>query len=344
VGSRGLDFLRRHPILCLAILTPGIPEYVLTSSSIANLVMNPGWFFLQLAINVGQYTAGALLIREAALRWGKGWATVAFLGLAYAVTEEGLGDNTIFNPHGATAPLGTYGHFLGVNWVWATGILVYHVVFSIGLPILLLGLALPETRGRSLLGTRGIATAFSTLAATTAFECVLVWGAFGFWMGIPLFVGSLLVIGALIIAARRAPPRVLYPTREFPTLTGRGAFALGFLLFPTVLAIEYGVPRLPGVPPVLDMAGLVAVCAVGAAILRRSLGRVGNEPALVMLAYGGVLFVGVFGVLIGLTQLMPVSLPLVGLVVLFFRRLRDRYPARGSLPATATVPGPAPVP
>ncbi|HYA11047.1 MAG TPA: hypothetical protein VEH10_05200, partial [Thermoplasmata archaeon] len=148
-----LAALRSRPILCLALLTPGIPEYLSSSSPLLNLVVNPGWFFLGLAINVGQYTAGALLIREALIRWRKGPATGLLLALAYGITEEGLGDNTLFNStHGADGVLGHFGRFAGVNWVWACGVLAFHVVFSIGLPIVLLGLALPSTRGRSLLG------------------------------------------------------------------------------------------------------------------------------------------------------------------------------------------------
>jgi hypothetical protein len=82
---------------------------------------------------------------------------VFLLGAAYGVTEEGLGDNTLFNStHGADGVLGVYGHFLGVNWVWATGVLAFHVAVSIGLALLLLGLALPETRGKSLLTPSGV--------------------------------------------------------------------------------------------------------------------------------------------------------------------------------------------
>ena len=213
-----LRFLRRHPILCLAILTPGIVEYLSTSSSILLLFEAPWIFALFLAVNVGQYTAGALLIREAMLRWGRGWATVGFLGLAYGVTEEGLGDNTLFrNTNGADGVLGSYGHFLGVNWVWSVGVLSLHVIVSILLPIVLLGLALPATRGRSLLGRRGITVAFCTLAASTAFEIAAVWGLFHFWMGWPLFVGSLVTIGLLVVAAYRAPARLWEASRPGPT-------------------------------------------------------------------------------------------------------------------------------
>ena len=217
VGARVLGSLRSHPIVCLALLTPGLPEYLSTSSPVLNLAVNPLWFFLQLLINVGQYTAGALLVREAVLRWHKGWGTVFLLGLAYGITEEGLGDNTLFNSnHGADGVLGSFGRFAGVNWVWAVGVLAFHVIYSIGLPILLLGLALPRTRGRSLVGRRGILVALFSLAGATALETVIVYGSFHFWMGTPLLVGSLVAIAVLVILAHGVPAEVGRAVRDRP--------------------------------------------------------------------------------------------------------------------------------
>src|SRR5215472_7628498 len=88
-GARVRAFLRRHPVLCLALLTPGIPEYLSGSSSTSLLLVNPVAFLLFLAINVAMYTPGCLLVREAMVRWRKGWATAIALGAAYAVMEEG---------------------------------------------------------------------------------------------------------------------------------------------------------------------------------------------------------------------------------------------------------------
>src|SRR5271170_7456926 len=207
-----LGFLRTHPILCLAILTPGIPEYLSSSSALLTVVTNPLFFPIQLAINVGQYTAGALLIREAVIRWHKGWGTIFLLGLAYGVTEEGLGDNTLFNStHGTDGVLGSFGRFAGVNWVWATAVLAFHLIYSIGLPILLLGLALPQTRGRSLLGRQGIVVAFASLIAATSIEMVIVWGTDRFWLGWPLLIGCLVVISVLVILAYRIPADAWLP-------------------------------------------------------------------------------------------------------------------------------------
>ena len=325
---RFLAFLRAHPIVCLAILTPGIPEYLSTSSPILNFVQNPFWFFLQLAINVGQYTAGALLIREAVLKWRKGWGTVFLLGLAYGIVEEGLGDNTLFNSNnGADGFLGSFGRFAGVNWVWSTGVLTFHVIYSIGLPILLLGLALPGTRGRPLLARRGIVCAFLSLIATTSFETVLVWGEFHFWMGIPLLFGSLLAIGLLVVGARWLPADFWSPASDRPTLTPRAAIAWGFSVFPLVFLLEYYVP-LSGVPAFAIVGMEVFVLMLILERLRRGVGRSQNEYTLVNLAFGFILWQSVFGLIIHVPVLY--NIPLVILAVWFFVRLRRGYRPRPS--------------
>lgn len=323
LGGKAVAYFRSHPILCLALLTPGLPEYLSTSSPILNLAVNPAWFFLGLVINVGQYTAGALLIREAVLRWHKGWGSVFLLGLAYGITEEGLGDNTLFNSnHGADGVLGSFGRFAGVNWVWSTGVLAFHVIYSIGLPILLLGLALPNTRGRSLVGRRGILVALLSLTASTSLETVIVYGSFGFWMGIPLLVGSLVAITVLVDLARRAPADLWRPSRERPTLTPRTVGVIGFVVFPFLFLLEYWVPFF-GVPAVEIIAAEILFLACLLEVFRRGVGRARNEYLLVSLALGFVIWQSAFGIL--LTIGLPYNLPLVLVAIWYFLRLRRRY-------------------
>ncbi len=329
-GSRFLGYLRSHPILCLALLTPGLPEYLSTSSPVLNLAVNPFWFFLQLAINLAQYTAGALLIREAVLRWHKGWGTVFLLGLAYGITEEGLGDNTLFNSnHGADGVLGSFGRFAGVNWVWATGVLAFHVVYSIGLPILLLGLAVPRTRGRSLVGRRGLIVAVISLAGSTALETVIVYGSSQFWMGTPLLVGSLVAIVVLVALAYRVPADAVRATRDRPTLSPWAVGAIGFSGFPVLFLLEYFVPYF-GVPPVAVIGGELIFLVLLLEVVRRGIGRVANEYLLVNLAFGFVLWQSVFGIL--LTIGLPYTIPLVVLAVGFFVRLRRAYAPTPTVP------------
>ncbi len=321
--ARFLRWLRAHPILCLALLTPGIPEYLSTSSAVIRLFTDPTFFFFQLAINVGQYTGGALLIREAMIRWRKGWGSVVLLALAYGITEEGLGDNTLFNSsNGRDGTLGSFGHFAGVNWVWAAGVLAFHVIYSIGIPLIALRLALPETAGRSLLGRRGIAAAFASLIGATGVETAFVYAEFAFWMGTALFVGCLVVITALVLAARRLPSGAWTPLPLHAA--GRPwQFALiGFACFPAVFAFEDILPAFA--PAIVVVAVLLVLFGVLFEWVRRHVGQVGNEYLVVDLIAGFVLWQCVFGVL--LTLPIPYTLPLVALAAVFLLRLRRRYP------------------
>ena len=322
-GERFLSFLRRHPILCLAILTPGIPEYLSTSSSLLAIGLNPAFFVIQLLINVAQYTAGALLVREALLRWGKGWGSVFLLGAAYGITEEGLGDSTLVNStHGTDGVLGSFGRFAGINWVWSTGVLAFHIVLSIGIPLLLLGLALPETRGRSLLGRRGIVLAFVGVAASTLAENRIVYAEDHFWLGWPLLAAGILLIVSFSVMAYRLPRGLLPPGRERARLSPAIATLVGFVVFPIAFLLEYGFVSSP-IPPYALIAIEVTSFGLLLEYVRRRLGREGNELALVHLALGFVLWQSVFGVL--LTLGLPYTLPLVAVAIVFFVRLRRRY-------------------
>src|SRR5438309_11188002 len=100
------------------------------------------------------------------IRWKKGWASVFLLGVAYGIVEEGLVLWTLFySKAGPVGNLGIYGHWLGVNWVWTVGLLIFHSVYSIGLAIFLFGLVFPELKTKSIVsGTRLAATAICLIA------------------------------------------------------------------------------------------------------------------------------------------------------------------------------------
>src|SRR6266498_5423868 len=157
VIAKFVYYLKSHPLLFLILLTPGIPEYLSASSQLTALVINPFGFLFQLGANIGLYGSGVILIREAMIRWKKGWASVFLLGVAYGIVEEGLALWTLFNPLAQpVGVLGFYGHWLGVNWVWTVGLLIFHSVYSIGLPIFLFGLVFPEMKSKSLVSGTGV--------------------------------------------------------------------------------------------------------------------------------------------------------------------------------------------
>jgi len=330
-------FFHRHPILLFLLLTPGIPEYLSGSSRVEYLAFFPGGtalFLLFLGLNLGLYGPGVLLVREAWVRWGRSWGALLLLGTAYGLLEEGTALSTLFDPNASVVGgLGHYGRFAGVNWVWLIGVTGVHVVLSVGLPIALLGLALPETRGRPLLSRRALRTA----VATYAIDLLTLMLIANYWRTAPEWiVGAAVVAGVLWIAARKLPRGSLDPPLERPAYSPSACLVLGLAYFPLLLLVPAvgGDARLPA-----GLTGTLDLLAAGLLFwtVRRGLGRTGNEAQLTMLALGATLPIAAFGLLAQLR--LPLVLGVDVLYGLFFYRLWTRYRPE---PAAAPVPGPDP--
>ena len=317
----------RSPVLLLLLLTPGIPEYLTGSSSATLLFLNPLAFALFFALNAGLYTTGALLIREAVVRWGKGWGSVLLLGAAYGIVEEGLAVHTFFQTSGTTVgALGTYGHLWGVNWVWALGLSVFHAVYSIALPILLLGIVYPETRGRSLIAGRGIATTMGLYLADVLL-LTLIAPNHPNAAQTAFFVA---VVGLLVYLAFRIPSSLLKAKAGRSTATPRRFALLGCGLFFLWLIVSALLPR-TGVPPVVDVAVFVGVLLAILYDVLRSVGTVDAERA--QLAFAAGLLIPLIPwelLLVGASN--PIALVLGILTLFALYRLRRRVWARTELP------------
>jgi hypothetical protein len=320
---RPIRFLQSHPIVCLLLLTPGIPEYLSSSSSLTGLVINPPVFFIFLGLNLALYGPGVLLIREVIVRQQKSWPTLLALGTAYGILEEGVALSTLFNPNaGPVGALGFYGHFANISWVWSIGVLMVHVVYSISLPIVLLGVALPQTRGRSLLGRRGIVTAALVLAADVLLLLVIVVRGEHFWMGATIFLGSLATILLLVYLGLRAP-RQLLTVATAPRRSNAAFALLGLGLFPVTLVFEGFMGSLAA-PAALTFVLLGGFYVIWILLTIPALGSQRNERAIVSLAAGLLAPIMVFGFVAGFPT------PIVGVAdlaaVLFLRHLWRKYP------------------
>ena len=342
-GIRG--FLRSHPILCLALLSPGIPEYLSGSSALSSIILNPLWFVIQIGANLGLYLPGVLLTREAVIRWHKGLASVLLMGAAYGILEEGIALSTLFYPKASPVGwLGVYGHWMGVNWIWLSGIVPVHMIFSITLPIVLLGLALPDTKRMTLIPGRKLALVLSILSCDVFLLLLFSTNVYHYWMGNSVFVGSLLAIGALVLAAYKVPAGILAPRSLTPSRGPLGTFILGVAFYLAVLLTE-GVGGAAHLPPLLDFALVVLVQALFLAYAIRTIGAHGNGRQLVSLALGLVLPIMTFGLI------SEIKLPLVivadAAFLFFMRWLYRKYrPSIVPTQAATTTPeeSPHPVP
>jgi hypothetical protein len=327
--GRVVGFLRAHPVVCLLLLSPGIPEYLSGSSPLNAIVLNPGMFLFQLLANLGLYGPGVLLVREAKVRWKLGWGSVLMLGAAYGILEEGVALSTLFNPQaGPVGALGTYGHWLGVSWVWLAGILPVHMIYSISLPILLLGMALPETEGRPFLQGRKLSAAIVILGVDVTGLFLLTTLGVKFWMGFPVLAGSLLAILALVVAARRVPADFLRVRPGLPWGPRRAAI-LGVAFFPGVLLGE-NIVKGVGAPAAVDLAFVVALQGLFLYAALRAVRSRDNGRSLVAFALGLVLPLAVFGALSQLS--LPVPLVADAAMVVYFRRLWSSRPDGGRPP------------
>lgn len=324
--SKLVRFLKSHPILFLLLLTPGIPEYLSASSQITLLVLNPFLFFLFLGANIGLYGSGVILIREAMIRWKKGWASVFLLGVAYGIVDEGLALWTLFNPLAQpVGNLGFYGHWLGVNWVWTVGLLIFHSVYSIGLPIFLFGLAFPELRRKSLVSMRGIRISVLGLTIDSILLFILesaIYGPYNPGAGLMIFSG--IVITIFVVAARKLPGDFLKIKLSEPKWGPRKFAIVGALLFPATLlagGIAAGANLPPEVPMVVDI--IFAMFTLTRAF--NSMGASNNQEQKVAFGIGLIFPIVIFGIIasIGQGNLLIFAADL--LFVLFSRRLWRKW-------------------
>jgi hypothetical protein len=325
-----IRFLKSHPVVSLLFLSPGIPEYLSGSSPINAIFLNPFMFVFQIVANLGLYGPGVLLIYEAKVRWKKGWATVLLLGAAYGILEEGVALSTLYNPNaGPVGVLGTYGHWAGVNWVWSAGIVPFHALFSISLPILLLGLALPTTVGNSLLSKRKIGIVVAILSADVVALMVIVFLFSKYWMGNAILLLSFVVMGVLVFAARRVTADFLRPKTLSPSTSNRKLAVFGILFFPAVFLSQF-LGQGVGLPSVVDFLLVLFVQALFLVYVIRRVGSIGNELTLLSLSAGLIAPIVVFGIIAQLG--LPLVLLADGALFLFFRGLWRQHRLTPSSP------------
>jgi hypothetical protein len=212
---------RRYAIVSLIFLAATLAEVLTGSTPLPTIVLYPIGF----VFNIGLYGGGALLIREASIRWRKRWGAVLLLGGAYAVGEEGFAAKTMINPNSPIIGNQAYSHWLGINWVPLAALTVFHAGFSIAVPILLVELIFPETKGKRLLGNFGLATTLVLYGLDVTLLSL--------WFGDP-YVPSLFAIAFLSVYAAaflftgyKVPRRFLQAKLDRPDRRGRNFLVLG---------------------------------------------------------------------------------------------------------------------
>ena len=237
------------PALALFLLSPIIGELLSGSAPPVEFFTPFGFLIL-----VSLYGSGAVVVRELKVRWNKGIGSMLLLGAAYGVLEEGLMVTSWFSPYWVDlGPMATYGRWLGVNWVWAEMLTIYHAVFSITIPILLAELAYPQRRKESWVGRKLFAALITVLFAVTVFGLFLFSTLMNFWTPLPQYLFGIAVMMMLVYLAHRLPSDWgMHGQKAFPksiilwivAAVADFAFFLGFYsspyLFPWPAAMLYG--------------------------------------------------------------------------------------------------------
>jgi len=298
------------PAFVLFFLAPVIPELLTGSTPLANF-LNPFGFTLL----VGLYGSGAVVARELTYRWEKGWPTLLSLGAAYGIIEEGLMVRSFFSPNWPDlGVLAQYGRWAGVNWICALQLTVFHGVFSIAMPIMLVNLIFPTQRSRSWVKGR---TLF-LLGAVLVIEVMLGFLLFPYIPPPIQYLIAVLTVAGLLWLGKRLP-RSMFERREIRV---RSPFIFGLVGALGTIAFFLVFWELPstGLPVPMTIAVSMAYLVVDAWIILRMTGngRLWSDMYQLGLVSGAVSPFIILAPLRGLSKTQPKSLAGITLFALLF--------------------------
>ena len=227
-----MAFLRRIlPAILLVFIAPIIAEYLVGDFPVEQVSV--------LAFIGPMYGFGALFIRELVRRTGRGWPTMIALAFVYGVLEEGVVDQSLFNPNFLNAHLLDYGFIpkLGMGAVLTAFILNLHVIWSICAPIALVELLFVKRRTEPWLRNIGLgvsAVLYVAGATMITLNFLRRFSARPFQYGIvAMLVGIGLAFAFLLFRPGEGSP-TLPGTTPSPWLMGAFAFvgtSIAMLLF-----------------------------------------------------------------------------------------------------------------
>lgn len=267
----------------LALLSPIMAEVLSGSSPPAEFFLGLGFLLL-----IPLYGGGALLVRELAVRWDKGWATVITLGAAYGIVEEGIAVKSFFDPNWVDlGDLGVYGRFLEVNWVWSVWLTVYHSMISITLPILMLSIWYPHLRREPILTPRQFKLVGWLFAIDVVF-CVFLFVAGQDYVP-PLFqYAACFVVVYLLYRLAKAIPKDLVSARHHaPSWRPAKFLALGFAMM--LAGMVFGMSSWDDLHPAVPILMLLLACAGTLLLLQHKMGAAGNSVHKAFFAVGLIL-------------------------------------------------------
>ena len=267
---------RAAPAFALFVLSPLVAEFLLGNIAIDALPL--------VAFIAPLYGGGAILVREGARRTKRGWPALMLLALAYALIEEGLVTQTLFNPSyfGFDLLRPAYIAALGIGGWWTLFVLTLHTVWSIAVPIAVVEAFVPERTESPWLGRWGLVVTGLLFVSGAALNFHFTYKQERFLASPAQLAVTSGVVAAVVVAAlqvRDARPSL---ERAAPGPLWVGAFS--FLASSVFLM---GAWFLAGWPLVIAYLALYA--GVTTAIVRWSRGRGWGAAHRLALAAGALL-------------------------------------------------------
>jgi len=239
-------------VITLFFVAPFVAEYLLGDLPLKLLPV--------LLIMAPMYGGGAVLIRDLARRAGRGWPTMLVLGIVYALIEEGLITQSLFNHDYLKIHLHFLDHAyipaLGIGGWWTMLMLNVHVFWSMGVSIALVEAMYPAEADAPWLGRVGDAVV----------ETIFVLGSianFGIGFKQNRFVAShAQLISVCVLCVAVGVGAFLIPTRRRRVLRGTvpSAWVTG------VVTLVLGLGSM-NVPPTWGWGAVGAMLAIDAVFL-----------------------------------------------------------------------------
>lgn len=271
ISSERTASWRLSPVPVLLLLAPIVSEVLLGTTRVTVLFV--------LLPQIGTWGCATLLIRDVARRRRLGAFAVFLLGLALALAEECVIQQTSLAPLVGVDPARIYGRSLGVNWVYLLWAIGYESIWVVIIPIQLAELVFPRLRHDAWLKTRGVVIA----------SCVFLFASFVAWYMWTQIYGprafpelayrvprTSIAIGLSLTASLAGiaiglRPRLGGVTAESASVPPRPAlFAialLGGLFWFSLLFLAYG--ALPTLPPAIPLAAGVTLAIAGVLLVVR---------------------------------------------------------------------------
>lgn len=154
--------LRGPRLVALALILVLAPVFAEYSSAYLSSTGDPLAMAGEMIVLIPLYGCPALLIREFAVRRGRGWPGILLLAAAFGLLQAGLTDRSIFTLTGTDEAYWrdivdpTWVSALGVSLGPTVGWVLGHVITSFGAPLAVADGLVPDARGRRLLGVPGL--------------------------------------------------------------------------------------------------------------------------------------------------------------------------------------------